>query len=114
MGQQTTATTTASITVSRNISKTDEMRMDTEKFSLAASVKVTGGTTVTAIENGSITDRVSGMHLGQFTAYGAGQQNVAFQNVASREERAEIYEAVEDFIAGVTAYVDSEQTAQEG
>lgn len=114
MEQQTTKTTAPKVTVTRTLTKEDEMRMDTEKFSLTAAVILAGGTSVTAINNGAITDRESRMYLGSFVSDRAGSQNVTLQNVMTREERAEIYEAVEDFIEGVAALVNAGQTAQEG
>ena len=96
-----------SITVSKNLSKVDEMSMNTEKYALCAEVESAKGN-VRAINNGVITDIETGAYLGTFNFYGIGNQNVSLQGVTSREDRATIYETVENFIEAVTAEVTSE------
>lgn len=104
-------TTDSAIKVTRNISKVDEMSLETERYTVRGEVDVSAGT-VRKVDNGSVFDRASGMFLGGFNAQGLSVISVNIQNVATREERIAVYDVVETFVesaAGMILAANHEQ-----
>lgn len=88
------------ISVTRNISKIDEMRLETGGFIIRGEVDVVAGT-VRKIDNGTASDLESGMFLGGFNVQGLTSVSVSIQNAYTRQERQAVYEAVETFLESV-------------
>lgn len=95
---------TQNVSVTRNLSKVDEMGMSTEKYTLRAEVDHSDGN-VRSINNGSVISIENGMYVCGFVARSQSTLNVTFQNTDSAEERRAIYEAIEDFLGQTYASV---------
>ncbi|WP_290097030.1 hypothetical protein [uncultured Duncaniella sp.] len=60
---------------------------------------------VRGISDGSVTGDRTDMHQASFRSYGARGLTVDFHDMATRQERAVVYSAVEDFIEATSARV---------
>ncbi|WP_287934773.1 hypothetical protein [Duncaniella freteri] len=99
-----TKATTSSIEVTRNVSTNNEMRLTVGALTVSANVESSAGI-VRGISDGSVTGDRTDMHQASFRSYGARGLTVDFHDMATRQERAVVYSAVEDFIEATSARV---------
>lgn len=93
---------TPSISVTRSISKVDEMTLAQGEYTLTAQVEFADGK-ARSINNGQVTETESGGYIGAFNAHQGGAVSLSIQNVPTREGRAKVFDAVETFAEAVYA-----------
>lgn len=95
-----------SIEITRNVSTTNEMRLISADFTVKANVESSDGS-VNNITDGLVSETTSGTYRASFRSYGQGSFTLEFpySETRTREDRSEIYAAVEDFIEAASAKV---------
>ncbi len=81
-----------------NVTRTDRMRLTSGPHTYTADVVSADGEFL-RIDAGQIVDTETGMHKGSFNTSNATSVSLGISATASRQERTEVYEAVETFLA---------------
>lgn len=95
-----------------NITRTDRMRLTTGGRTYTADVVSSDGAFI-RIDAGQIADAQTGMPKGSFNASAPSSVTCGIQATASRDERTQIYEDIETFLADAKATVESYATTPE-